>query len=300
MEIELNLNSLEIFEALANDIRIKILRLLGEEEQSIKELATKLDLSNSIMTRHIKKLETSGMIETRWHREDGATKKICSLKIRDIQITIPVVDSTNMKSHELSLPVGQFTNFHVTPTCGLAKTTGVIGQYDDARYFWDPERTQAGIIWFKSGFLEYNIPLYETNQSDLEEIQFSMEISSEAPGFNPKYPSDIFFTLNGVQLGEWTSPGDFGDKKGKLNPTWWPESINQYGLQKLLRVTKLGTFMDGQRISYKTIKDCNISGQKMTFKMGVNAMAKHVGGLTIFGKGFGNYNQDITVRFIYN
>ena len=27
---------------------------------------------------------------------------------------------------------------------------------------------------------------------------------------------------------------------------------------------------------------------------------KHVGGLTIFGKNFGNYNQGIHVRIIYN
>ena len=28
--------------------------------------------------------------------------------------------------------------------------------------------------------------------------------------------------------------------------------------------------------------------------------AAHVGGLTIFGKGFGNYNQDISVRINYS
>lgn len=299
MKLNVDLESLPIFEALASDVRVKILKLLGKSEQSIKKLAENLDLSNSIMTRHIKKLETAGLIETRWNRENGATMKICSLKVRDINIEIPVDESTKMKSHELSLPVGQFTNFNIQPTCGLAKTSGIIGQYDDPRFFWDPQRTEAGIIWFKSGFIEYNIPLYESNQDNLEEIQFTMEISSEAPGFDPHYPSDIFFNINSIDLGEWTSPGDFGDVKGKLNPTWWPDSINQYGLQKMLRVTKFGTFMDGTKISAKNLKDCNIRGQKISFQIGVNPMASHVGGLTIFGKGFGNYDQDISVRFIY-
>jgi len=300
MIIRADVSNIGVFEALSSDVRLKILNLLAMKEQSIKELAGDLELSNSIMTKHIKKLEEAGLIKTRWNRKDGATMKLCSLKVRDIQILLPEQDEVQKKTHEISLPVGQFTDFDVSPTCGLAKTSGVIGQYDDPRYFWDPERTQAGILWFKSGFLEYSIPLYEFEHSTLEEIQFSMEISSEAPGYNPYYPSDIFFRINGVDLGEWTSPGDFGDVKGKLNPPWWPEGINQYGLHKILRITDSGVYMDGTKISDKTVKDCKIEGHKLSFRMGVKEIANHVGGLTVFGKGFGNYDQDIVVSFIYS
>jgi len=51
-----------------------------------------------------------------------------------------------------------------------------------------------------------------------------MEISSEAPSYNNNYPSDIVFSLKKIELGTWTSPGDFGDKRGNFNPQWWPES----------------------------------------------------------------------------
>ena len=34
--------------------------------------------------------------------------------------------------------------------------------------------------------------------------------------------------------------------------------------------------------------------------MAVNNDADHIGGLTIFGKNFGNYNQDINVRINYS
>ena len=38
----------------------------------------------------------------------------------------------------------------------------------------------------------------------------------------------------------------------------------------------------------------------ISLKISVPENAKHIGGLTIFGKDFGNYNQGIHVRFIYN
>ena len=34
-----------------------------------------------------------------------------------------------------------------------------------------------------------------------------MEVSSEFPFSNNNWPSDITFSLNGVELGTWTSPG---------------------------------------------------------------------------------------------
>jgi predicted transcriptional regulator len=36
-----------------------------------------------------------------------------------------------------------------------------------------------------------------------------------------------------------------------------------------------------------------------TFRIGVREDAVHVGGLTIYGKGFGNYNHDIMFRVFY-
>ena len=38
----------------------------------------------------------------------------------------------------------------------------------------------------------------------------------------------------------------------------------------------------------------------LRFRFAVPESAKHVGGLTIFGKNFGNYNQDIRVKVEYS
>ena len=117
---------------------------------------------------------------------------------------------------------------------------------------------------------------------------------------NNNWPSDISFYLNNVFLGLWTSPGDFGDNKGKYTPSWWPSIINQYGLLKYLRITPNGTYIDGNKISNITIEDVGIRDKQWTFKIAVEKDAEHVGGVTLFGSGFGNYNQDIIFRLYYS
>ena len=52
-------------------------------------------------------------------------------------------------------------------------------------------------------------------------LEFSMELSSEVPGTSADWPSDITVAVNGKDIGTWTSPGDFGDKRGVYTPDWW-------------------------------------------------------------------------------
>jgi predicted transcriptional regulator len=132
------------------------------------------------------------------------------------------------------------------------------------------------------------------------ELEISMEISSEAPFANENWPSDITFTLNGVTLGTWTSPGDFGGgSRGRYTPDWWWDEINQYGLLKVLKINEEGTFIDGNRISEVKLSDLHIQLKQWTFRISVLEDADNVGGVTLFGTGFGNYNQDIVFRLYY-
>ncbi|MCX4319297.1 MAG: transcriptional regulator, partial [Lachnospiraceae bacterium] len=111
----------------------------------------------------------------------------------------------------------------------------------------------------------------------------------------------IRFYLNDICIGTWTSPGDFGDVKGIFTPEWWPPNWNQYGLLKLIIINKKGTFIDGLKISDVTINDFNLDYRSsLRLKMAIEEDADHVGGLTLFGKSFGNYGQDIQVRLYYS
>jgi predicted transcriptional regulator len=183
----------------------------------------------------------------------------------------------------------------------LATKDSIIGEFDDPRYFADPQRIDSEIIWLTEGFLEYKIPNYLKSNQVFKEIQFSMELSSEAPGQNNNWPSDIYFYLNGHELGFWTSPGDFGDTRGTFNPDWWPPHLNQYGMLKFIRINQEGSFIDGCRISDLTLDDIGLDYKSdINFKIAVDEKSKNKRGMTIFGKNFGNYNQDLLVRVLYS
>lgn len=290
---------LPVYEALASEVRLKIIRLVAERPMNIKELAGELGLSSAILTMHIRKLEKAGIIASERTHCNGAVQKLCSLAADRLEIEFPKKRRTERKHYEISVPVGHYTDFQAVPTCGLATREKVIGFFDDPRYFLDPERVNAGILWFAQGFVEYGVPNYLLSDQEPDELEISFEIGSEAPGVNSNWPSDISFFINGVKAGQWTSPGDFGGVRGKYTPDWWSLGVSQYGLFKILRINREGAFMDGERISGTTIGELDIRRRYWTFRIAVTEDSEHVGGVTLLGKGFGNYNQDMVFKLYY-
>ena len=293
-------DGLELFKALGSEVRIDIIKLLMENKtMNMNELATSLKITNGALTGHIKKLESCGIVSTANESMGHGNQKICSLRLDKILIDIqPSSAQENVYSNEIN--IGHYTDYKVYPTCGLATANKLIGEVDDTRYFSHPDRYNADILWFTKGYVEYMIPNFIPLNQKITGIMISAELSSEAPGINNNWPSDINFYLNNVHLGSWTSPGDFGDVPGIFTPDWWYPNWNQYGLLKMLVINRNGTYIDGLKISDVTIDQFQLdSTSTMKFKMSVDEDSEHVGGLTIFGKTFGNYAQDIKVNISY-
>lgn len=300
MQLSTDASSLAIYEALASEARLNIIRLLLlNKEMHINELANELYLSKAIVSTHVSKLQKAGIVGSRMKRKNGGTYKYCYVTQEYMLIKLSP-EPVDASYHEVSIPVGQYTDYEAWPTCGIATTTRMIGQYDTPACFMDPDRVHAGILWMARGFVEYKIPNYLHKDDVLREIEISLELGSEAPQINENWPSDICFSLNAQHLGTWTSPGDFGDQKGRLTPQWWHSDVNQYGLLKVLRINDQGTFIDGQRISDVGIHDLQLEATNWTFRIHPEEVAQGRGGLTLFGKGFGNYDQDIVIRYYYD
>lgn len=69
---------------------------------------------------------------------------------------------------------------------------------------------------------------------------------------------------------------------------------------KLLVINKAGTYIDGLMISPVRITDLNLDEKsEFRFRIVSPADARNAGGCTIFGRGFGNYNQGIKFNVIY-
>ncbi|OAB43311.1 ArsR/SmtB family transcription factor [Paenibacillus antarcticus] len=285
-----------LYEALASEVRWRIMGLIADSEINVKDIAAKLELSPSIVTMHIRKLEQAELIECRRVRINGGTHKMCFLKQKNIEVELPSSNQT-VRIKEQTISVGHYTAFEIHPTCGLGTQEKEIGIWDEARFFLDPERVHAAILWFGRGYVEYKTPNYLLPDETPEAIEISMELASEAPGLRDHWPSDIRFTFNGVLLGTWTSPADFGRAaRGKYTPEWWHRNVNQYGLLKTIRIDALGTSIDGERMSDVTIKDIKLKEQFWTLRFTVDENSVNVGGLTLYGAGFGNHDQDIIIR----
>ena len=294
---------LEIFKALGSELRINIIKLLQENhEMNMNELATSLGITNGALTSHIKKLEESGIIQVMTERGSHGNQKVCKVAVDKIVVDVESEENEEDQNiYNTEVKVGHYSDYEVYPTCGLATSQAIVGEVDDPRYFSHPDRINAGILWFTKGYIEYIIPNLLPSATKIDQITVSLEISSEAPGINNDWPSDISILLNDVKIGTWTSPGDYGDVQGIFTPDWWFTNWNQYGLLKMIVINKKGTFVDGLKISDVTINEFNLDYKStVRFKFEIEEDAKNVGGITIFGSEFGNYNQDIKVRIAYS
>lgn len=75
MQLQINEESLPVYEALASKTRIKIIQLLSKKKMNVKDLAKELGVSSAITTMHVKKLEEANIIKT----EKVGQQKISSL-----------------------------------------------------------------------------------------------------------------------------------------------------------------------------------------------------------------------------
>ena len=290
----------DLIKGLASEVRIGILKLLRRTgAKNVNQIAESLGLPQSTVSINLKILEDCGLIHTESQRARKGSQKLCHSAFQEILISF---SETAADAHddmiEVSMPLGLYTEFEVTGPCGLCSKDGVIGLLDVPDTFLDPDRMKAGLLWFTRGYVEYQFPNNTLiKKAKPKALEFSMELSSEVPGTAANWPSDIFLQVNGIEVGTWTSPGDFGDKRGVFTPDWWKLKGSQYGKLKNWRINEVGSFVDGVRISDVTLDMLGLDRHRsIRMRVGVKEDAQHPGGINIFGAGFGNYSQDIVLR----
>lgn len=280
---------------LASEIRIKILTELRLGQKNINELAAVLNLPQSTVATNITTLEKANLISYEIRKASKGNQKVCKNIYDEYVITFQEIEHDNEESIRVEMPVGLFIEYDISPPCGMCTSKKIVGYLDTPESFLEPERISAGLLWFEKGFVKYQFPNNSLNKKKpVRKLELIVELSSEIPGTNPKWLSDITLFVNEKDVGTWTSPGDFGDKRGKYTPEWWKLEGSQYGLLKTWMVTENGTFIDGVQISNLNISDLNLASHhsiKVSFEIKNNA--ENIGGINIFGKGFGNYDHDI-------
>lgn len=293
-------NLCDLGKALSSPIRLEIIQLLYEKSMIIGDIAKTMKLPASSTAFHLKILEQAGLVCMEEQPRTRGSMKLCTYNADHICIDLVKKNANVDEIFSAEMPIGAYSSCRVTPTCGLWAQDGVIGKEDAEYCFYYPERMKAGILWSSSGYVEYKFANGVPKNREVKKISVSMELCSEAPGYREDWKSDITMWLNRFECGTWTSTGDFGSRRGRLNPLCWPNGNTQFGVQVIWEVNKEGSYVNGEKVSDATVKQLQLSEQAfIAVCIGNKPNARYVGGFNLFGKNFGDYNQDIILTVEY-
>ena len=287
----------KVAHALSNELRLKILSLLDERSMNVLELSQRLNMPISTVSNSITVLEEADLIRTERQSGVRGVSKLCSRKKDNITIQLAKTAKRELESFFYHMPIGAYSDFVVTPTCGLLSHERNIGKNDNPATFYDPARFQAQLLWFQQGYVEYRFSSHALMEQEAQCLAIAFEACSEAPNYRKDWPSDITVSINGVELGTWCCPGDFGGRQGRCTPEWWLPSSTQYGLLKRWKVMADGCYLDDVRISDVTLEQLHLTDKPyIAVRIGVKPDAVHQGGINLFGERFGDHNQAIVMR----
>ena len=293
---------MKIGKALSSSVRLQILDILKYTPRSLQEIADMLNIPLSSANLHIRTLEDAHLIVTETQPGIHGSMRVCLCSMQSFHLETfdAEIDSVN-KSASLEMPIGNYYDCEVHPTCGLADENGTIDAYDTIQAFYDPARTRAQLIWFNNGFVEYRFPNIYNPLMTLGDISFSMEICSEAPGYLENWPSDITVFINGIEIATYHSPADFGARRGRLTPPTWPNGNTQYGMLKTFAVRDVGAYLDGHLENAKLgFKDLELGKMPyISLRIEIKKDAVNSGGINLFGEKFGDYPQGIIMNLTY-
>lgn len=278
---------------LSSPQRLDILKALNDNSMSITELSKLLDQPMSTTTTNIAILEEAGLISTEIQYTKKGKERLCTRTCDAVSIQVHTDKKQKKSQIKIEIPIGNYTAYDIEPFCGIATSVHTVGSDNDVDNFFSPERFDAGLIWFTSGWVEYRISKSKIPQQ-YKELELSFEACSEAPFYRNNWKSDITVWLNDVEIGTWTSPGDFGGRKGAFSPDWWSSNMSQYGILTSWKITREGSYINREPVSSRTFSDYKIQESPyISVKIGVKKDADYKGGINLFGNGFGDYNQGI-------
>ena len=300
--INLNINNQEGFEkilklgkALGNRDCLQIFQVISEHPLNLSEISKITGIPISSVSNHIDTLVSAELIHVYYQPSLKGHMKICNKKTLNISLDFSE-EKTRTKSRKLiyEMAVGMFTDCEIKAPCGMTNLEGHFA-IDTPNNFFTPAKSTAELLWFSSGYVKYKFPNEIKPGEKIKNLCFSLELCSEAMYYREKYPSDITFLINDIELFTWTSPGDFGGRAGKYTPKNWPLTSTQFGLLKSVRIDSRGVKLDNIPVNNNiNIEQLNLEKNdviSLTIKIKDDAI--HKGGVNIFGKNFGDYNQSI-------
>ena len=289
----------KIAHALSSNERLEILQYILNRSVSISAIAKDLNMPISSVSRHIDILSEAGLIVITYQPGLKGHTKYCAQGVLSVKISL-VADKDEKKSnsYQIEMPIGMYSDCKISAPCGMISVKEKLGQFDDTGTFYSPLRAEAECLWFESGYVSYSFPVPTKDRETRKRISFSVELCSDTLYYNNNWPSDITVEINGKEIVTFTSPGNFGGKRGRLTPAYWPVTSSQFGQLKKFSVDNAGVYIDNVfQHNQITFDDLHLfDNDCINLKIGVKKDAEHRGGLTLFGKNFGDFEQAIIMK----
>lgn len=285
----------KVGKGLASTQRVRILKALSRRPMNLLELSILLNMPISSISFNVDILEEAKLIKIDYKPAQKGKMKLCSLMATDVHIQTQKEEANENQPLVVEMPVGCYTKADVTEAYLVGEEGFIFRSTVGNRMLFTPNRFTGQLFSFAEGSVVYDFPNLCEETSKPIVISFSMEFCSEAPYYRNDWPSDITIWINDVEIATVTSPGDFGGKRGTYTPLFWLTESTQFGLLYTFSADSKGCYVNGQKIfNNVTIKDLHLENNKsIQLKIGIKDDAIHKGGINIFGKHFGNFNQDI-------
>jgi len=283
--------------ALSHPLRIKLLQQLLRIPRSITELARINHATNSTVIFHLKMLEEAGLVFSKLQPNKKGKTLIFYVNFSSIVFSL---QNDPKEAHDTvvkqSLGVGNYE--FAAPTGYIRIATEdrfIVLEADDV---YNPRRFDAKLLCVDNGEVRYAFSNAFAKRQLVKRLEFSMELSSESPYYCNDWKSEIIFSVCGVELATYLSPGDFGDVRGRLSPDWWDNKYSQYGLLVTLMIDRDGVYLNNERVKTDLTLDslCIEQTDKITLSLRTDLSHQYAGGFNIYGNRFGNEPQDIVLR----
>jgi len=287
--------------ALGSPVRIRIIYYLQFwYVREITKMSSDLSIPMTTLMHHLEKLADAGVVILYYKYSKRASVRMAAREMKNININL-YFDGRDMVekkvSYSQSVGVGCYSDYSGDTVKLLLAENRVVSIPGDN---FPEERFNSLLVFTNYGRISYSFSNGKAKSSRVKEIVFTFEICSEAPFYDNNYLSDITFWVNGVELTTYTLIGDFGDRRGKLNPAWWPAVNTQYGQLVRLSANKNGVMINGNVVNPRVNVDHLMldKGHKTEFTFGNKDTAEHRGGFNLFGRSFGDYPQDICMELV--
>jgi len=288
-----------VLKVLSNSARYKILALLSQGPMNISELSRAVKISQPTVTTYINQLEKAGLVFSRLQKSSTGYNKICQTAYPGITLFWQDSEKPATETeYEIEMPVGHYAGIDCSAPCYLATQAGIIASSEDFSRFYHPIRMEAEILVMGQGSINYLFPYNIPKIHKILYLELSLEMNV---AFGPPDSfTEVVLMLNHHRLEPVRLMPQKVNENHHHRLSWYPDELSTSGQLCVWRVSESGSTLNSSPAGKVNLSDLDLHPmQPIEVALETHSSIDPVGGLIIFGKRFGQHNQDIRLTVAY-